>query len=182
MAVYGVGINDLGRRNHHYPRWCGMLRRSYDTKFQQTNPTYVGSSVCPEWLTLSCFSIWCDQFQWEGMQLDKDLLAPETTGKLYCPEVCIPVPQWLNLLFNDHRSDRGEYATGVHFHKQRQKFQARLGVDGSRQNLGLFLTEDEAFQAYNTAKADYVRSKYPQIASLHRGGEIILAIERKYLA
>jgi hypothetical protein len=178
--VQGVGINDLRRDSEHYVRWKNMLKRCYCSKFQHRQPTYVGSSVCEEWLTFSNFSHWCDQFQWEGMQLDKDLLAPEKTGKLYCPEFCIPIPQWLNSLFTDCRAARGQYAQGVYFDKQHQKFKVDFRVDSVNKHLGRFTTEQEAAQVYLTAKKLHVQSKYPQIRLLHRGEEIIQAIERKY--
>jgi hypothetical protein len=178
--VYGVGTNDLQYDNEHYVRWRNMLHRCYSPKYQQKFPTYVGSSVCEEWKLFSNFSSWCSQFQWEGMQLDKDLLAPEKTGKMYCPELCVPIPGWLNMLFTDSRAARGQYVQGVYFHKRDQKFKAQLRVDGDRQFLGYFTTEYEAAQAYLTAKKLHVQSKYIQIRLLHRGEEIIKSIESKY--
>jgi hypothetical protein len=178
--VCSVGTNDLGHRNEHYDRWNHMLQRCYNSKFQQNCPTYVGSSVCQEWLTLSNFSIWCGQFQWQGMQLDKDLLAPEKTGKLYCPEFCVPVPHWLNSLFIDSRAARGQYAQGVCFEKSKQKFRSQLRVDGKSQFLGYFDTEREAALTYQIWKQTHVRMKFPQIRLLPRGEEIVQAIRRKY--
>jgi hypothetical protein len=178
--VYGVGTNDLQCDNEHYGRWRNMLERCYVPNCQQKHPTYVGSSVCPEWKLFSNFNKWAEQFQWEGMHLDKDLLAPEKTGKMYCPEFCVPIPPWLNLLFTDHRAARGQFAQGVYFDKHRQNYQSNLKVNGRLQHLGRFATEQEAAQFYLTAKKLHVQSKYPQIKLLHRGEEIITSIERKY--
>ena len=76
--VYGIGINDAdyavtewetievnGKRKKklvwgcpYYRTWKDMLRRCYSTKFQETNPTYIGCSVSDEWLTFSVFKSW----------------------------------------------------------------------------------------------------------------------------
>jgi len=93
--VYGVGINDAdyvtqkwetisyvnGKQKqnlvwecHYYRTWCGMLMRCYSAKHQERNPTYKGCSVSEEWLRFSNFKSWMERQDFEGMQLDKDLL------------------------------------------------------------------------------------------------------------
>jgi hypothetical protein len=44
---------------------------------------------------------------------------------------------------------------GVHFHRQRQKWQAEIGIDGQDIYLGLFLTPEEAHAAYCEAAKRY---------------------------
>ena len=39
---------------------------------------------------------------------------------------------------------------GVHFQSNRGKFRARIEKDGTKYNLGSFLTDEEAARAYNT--------------------------------
>ena len=116
--VQGVGINDLGepvRINgkilKFYATWNGMLQRCYSDKFQAKNPTYVGCSVCSEWLVLSNFKVWFDANYRDGMELDKDILIQG--NKVYCPEACSFIPQYINSLMTDAKAIRGELPLGV---------------------------------------------------------------------
>lgn len=43
---------------------------------------------------------------------------------------------------------------GVHWHKQKQKWQAHIKIFGKRKNLGYFLTKDEAYNARLKAEKD----------------------------
>lgn len=44
---------------------------------------------------------------------------------------------------------------GAHFHKGKNKWQARIRFDGKRVHLGYFLTKEEACQAYVQAKKEH---------------------------
>ena len=70
-----------------------MLQRCYTTPVSQ--PTYDGCYVCDEWAYLSNFSAWMNEQNWEGKQLDKDLLGD--TYK-YSPENCCFISRELNHL------------------------------------------------------------------------------------
>jgi hypothetical protein len=48
----------------------------------------------------------------------------------------------------EHRAGRKQ---GCYFHKQSGKWMARIRIGGARKTLGLFTTEDAAFEAYKTA-------------------------------
>jgi hypothetical protein len=43
---------------------------------------------------------------------------------------------------------------GIHFHKEKNKWQARIRFDGKRAHIGYFSTKEEAHQAYLAAKKD----------------------------
>lgn len=163
--VFGFGINDAdyvvkptidGKRIycHFYVTWYNMIQRCYSEKFQQSHPTYVGCSVCPEWKSFMAFRSWMEKQDYEGKQLDKDLLSPG--NKVYSPETCCFVEQWLNSLFNDHAARRGKWPIGVYWHKQRQKFVAQLNVDGKRKHLGYFDNSTDALTAYQKAKKECI--------------------------
>ena len=103
---YGVGINDaqyqVQLRNTDntlltcpfYKVWSDMLKRCYSQTFLTKNPTYKGCYVCTPWLTFSNFRKWMETQAWKGKELDKDILI--AGNKIYSPETCIYVPQWLN--------------------------------------------------------------------------------------
>ena len=137
--VHGVGINDAtynvylyeqtdGRqiivwRCPYYARWCHMLQRCYSDNWHERHPTYIGCSVCEEWLIFSNFKRWMEQQDWEGNQLDKDLLVKG--NKEYNPDNCVFVTRMVNSFLTDRDNARGEYLIGVHFNKSTNKFQAQ---------------------------------------------------------
>lgn len=101
------GLNDIdepvaevinGRRVKciFYRKWQNMLERCYSKRYSEKNPTYLGCSVCEDWLKLSKFKSWFDQQPKErhSWHLDKDILF--FGNKVYSPETCLLIPDWLN--------------------------------------------------------------------------------------
>ena len=158
--VYGVGVKGdgvakvNGKNTKAYKTWQHMLERCYDPKKLSKQPTYIGCSVCSEWLFFPTFQKWFDENHVDGFQLDKDLLV--SGNKIYGSDTCVFVPPAINSLFTDHGRARGEYPIGVTFEKQRGKFKANLRVDGTLKHLGYFGTEDEAHRTYLIAKKENV--------------------------
>jgi len=71
--VYGVGVNDCGesvkaggKNTTYYVIWNGMLRRCYSDKYHSAR-TYIGCTVCDEWLLLSNFKKWFDENYVDGI-------------------------------------------------------------------------------------------------------------------
>lgn len=128
-----------------------MLRRCYSEKFQARRPTYTGCKVCDEWHSFMAFKSWMEQQDWEGKQLDKDLIGD---GKLYSPENCVFVSMALNGLFLGNGAIRGDCPIGVFWDKQKGKYRAGIRVDGKRKHLGLFASADEAHEAWRIAKIE----------------------------
>lgn len=66
--------------------WHGMSHRCYSGLY----PAYSDVEVCDEWRNdIMTFFNWAIANGWEeGLELDKDKLAPTQTGKLYGPEYC----------------------------------------------------------------------------------------------
>ena len=169
-SVYGVGITGLqptrdenGEQLNSYKCWCEMLRRCYSSKLQEKYQTYIGCSVCDDWLFYPNFKNWYDKSYYEidgkTSQLDKDILVKG--NKIYSAETCIFVPQFINKLFTKRQNGRGELPIGVYYDKTKKKYVAQLSVfkDGRsvRKNLGRFNTADEAFEVYRKAKEDYIK-------------------------
>ena len=165
--LYGVGINDADYNTQpyvdskqvmckYYSTWRDMLKRCYDSKYQIKYPTYIGCSVCDEWLTFSNFKKWMEIQDWENKCLDKDILAQN--NKVYSPETCIFVTNAINLLFIKNDAVRGEYKLGVSFRKDSGKYLAHCNVNGKTKHLGYYLTEEEAYQVYKVFKQAHIRT------------------------
>ena len=169
-TVYGVGITGLqptrdenGKKTNSYVCWNRMLQRCYSAKYQEKQPTYIGCSVCDEWLYYPNFKNWYDKNYYEinnqTSQLDKDIIIKG--NKVYSPDTCVFVPQFINSLFTKRQNDRGDFPVGVCYHKRDKKYQASLSIfkDGKStvKHLGCFDTADEAFEVYKQAKEDYIK-------------------------
>ena len=104
--VYGVGTNDvdyqvattgaIGSKREviwrcpYYQRWVNMLERVYGSD----RPAYVGVSVCKDWLVFSNFRSWMEMQDWQGKELDKDVLG----SSVYGPDACPFVHKMVNML------------------------------------------------------------------------------------
>ena len=135
-----------------YAVWMAMLSRCYSEKHHKRRPTYIGCTVCAEWLTFSNFKVWMQEQDYEGNQLDKDLLLKG--NKVYSPETCVFVSPEVNRFLRESSvNSRGEWPLGVCWSKQHSKFKAAVNRGkGKRWNLGLFNTPEEAHQAWLSAK------------------------------
>jgi len=175
--VYGFGINDAkyftqrkinGSRLMcpYYQKWVAMIERCYSERLHKTRPTYIGCSVCDEWKVFSNFKTWMSSKDWQGMDLDKDLLSPG--NKIYSPEFCILIPASINTLLIDCGSNKGDYPTGVSFHKSSGKYGAYCRTEGDQNWLGLFKTPELASLAYREFKSDYIISIAERYKSNHQ--------------
>lgn len=150
-----VGYDASGKRiQRHtwrcpfYSRWVHMLKRCYGTRSK--NPSYEGCTVCEDWKYFSKFRAWMEKQEWEGKELDKDLLCPG--NKVYTPKLCIFVPKEVNAFLTDRRNDRGE-CKRIGVSKHGEKYRARI----SNSHVGIYETEQEAFDAWLTAKREKAR-------------------------
>ena len=169
-SVYGIGtaglepiVDENGEMLDSYNCWKSMLRRCYSAKYQEKRPTYKGCSVCDEWLYYPNFKKWYEENYYKisnkTSQLDKDILIKG--NKVYSPNTCVFVPNFINTLFTKRQNNRGELPVGVDYLKASKKYRASLSVfkDGKKTNkyLGCFNTADEAFEVYKQAKEEYVK-------------------------
>lgn len=163
--VYGIGIyekgkyqaNVNGKNTKVYVAWYGMLQRCYDAKYQERHPTYIGCSVCNEWLSFQSFAEWYElNHPKDGgsYHLDKDLKI--LGNKVYSPDTCLFVSQQVNKFTIDHGAKRGQYMIGVSWHKQHEKFLARCcnPLTGNGEHLGLFTNELQAHKAWRARKSE----------------------------
>ena len=109
-SLYGIGCigigkfksrDENGKPTKAYIAWKHMMKRCYDLKFQEKYPTYKGCTVCQEWWNFQVFAEWYYSHYYEieneRMALDKDILCKG--NKLYSPDTCVFVPQFINTLF-----------------------------------------------------------------------------------
>ncbi len=171
--VWGVGVNDLSYRVNvqewvtndggkrvqksvfrckYYEVWTGMLERCYSKKFLESYPTYIGTSVCGEWLSATAFKEWMEQQDWDGKCLDKDIIIPRS--KLYSPDTCAFVLPATNTFVTACDASRGEYPIGVNLCKPtgRYRAQCRNPFTGRREYLGYFSTPEEAHEVWRKRK------------------------------
>lgn len=136
--VCRVGINDMYFVSDlkSYKTWDTMIRRCYSKYKQVENPTYIGCSVCEEWLTFSNFKRWFDENYIEGYELDKDILVKG--NKVYSPETCCFVPKRLNLLIRSMRPDKCVFQYSTY------RYRVEFTVNKEKIILGNYSDKDEA--------------------------------------
>jgi hypothetical protein len=139
----------------YYQSWVSMIKRCYSHKLHARFPTYKDCSVTKDWLNFSVFREWMKGQDWEGRQLDKDILIPE--NKEYGPNTCIFIGGAINSLLSDHAAKRGDFPQGVCFHKLTGKYRSYCKVNGKQKHLGLFTAIEPAEHAYLTFKSYLVR-------------------------
>lgn len=166
--VCGVGINDADYVTRDvvlidgvqktlwicpfYNVWVKMIRRCYSESYHKRRPTYKDCVVCDEWLNFSNFRKWMVGQDWQGKQLDKDLLF--VGNKLYSPDTCIFVVSKVNNFIIDNAASRGLYLIGACFDKNKNKFSSYCNNPFTKEleYLGYHTSELEAHLTWKKRK------------------------------
>ena len=195
--VYDVGVNDLGYRTQvyeyvtenggrrvrkhvfickYYEVWKRMLKRCYSKKFLESYQSYIGTSVCNDWLSATAFKKWMEKQDWNGKCLDKDIIVPRS--KLYSPDTCAFVLKATNSFVTARDACRGDYPVGVNLFKPTGKYQARCKnpFTGKQEYLGLFSTTDEAHEAWRKRKHELAQL----VAATESDPRIVEALKKRY--
>jgi len=185
--IYGVGINDsdCNHKNHKntksqnpyfYRTWHSMIQRCYDKNSLLKRPTYVDCSVCEEWLTFSNFKRWMETQDWQGKQLDKDLLF--VGNKVYSPDTCVFVDKATNVFVTDRLNFRGEWPLGVRFHKKNCSFEAQCSDPFKirSRSVGYFKCPNQAHAAWRKRKHEISC----QLADLQTDERVAVALRIRY--
>ena len=195
--VYGVGVNDLPYRTQvkeyvtenggkkirktvfrcsYYTAWRNMLERCYSKKYLERNPTYIGTSVCSEWLSATAFRKWMEKQDWRDKCLDKDIIVPG--NKLYSPDTCAFVLPATNLFVIARDACRGEYPIGVYLSKHTSKYHAQCGnlFTEKREHLGCFSTPEDAHEAWRKRKHELAQL----VAATESDPRIVEALKKRY--
>lgn len=175
--IHGVGLNDANFVVNptindkviiepSYQTWVSMILRAYSAKFQIKQPTYKNVSVCDEWLTFSNFRKWWLIAYKQGYHLDKDILSDG--DKIYSPETCIYIPQWLNNFITARCNLRGKYKIGVYLDKEKGKYRSKCSnpITKRSEHLGYFENELDAHNAWLTRKLDLAFELKPEMDKL----------------
>lgn len=195
--VFGIGVNDLSYRVHvkeeltknggkriqktvfrckYYTAWKSMLQRCYSKKSLESYPSYLGTSVCSEWLSATAFKKWMEQQDWHGKCLDKDIIVPGS--KLYSPDTCAFVLNATNSFVIARDACRGEYPIGVTLYKRTGRYHARCKnlFTGKEEHLGCFSTQEEAHEAWRKRKHELAQL----VAATESDPRVVEALKKRY--
>lgn len=186
--LYGVGINDawyVTQKTNNgtvsvcpfYAKWTDMLSRCYSASYHLRRPTYIGCSVCDDWLLFSNFRAWMDSQEWQGKELDKDILVKG--NKVYSPETCVFVSQQVNDFTIEKPNKTSELPTGVSLCKNSGKFQAKCSnpFTKKRESLGYFTSKEDAHSAWKNRKHEIACA----IADTQTDNRVAVALMTRYL-
>lgn len=156
---------DINGKLRIYDTWNNMLQRCYDEDHRYKNKSYHDCYVCDEWLNYQNFAEWYENNYYEIndelMHIDKDILIKN--NKMYSPETCIFVPQRINNLFTNNKSNRNIYL-GV-YRCSNTLYKSTCNVICGQKHLGYFKTPEEAFVAYKEFKENLIK----QVADEYKG-------------
>ena len=167
-SVYDIGISGTkypskvnGVHTKEYVLWVNMLKRCYNESLHLKHPTYEGCKVSDNFKSYEYFYEWCHKqigFGNQGWHLDKDLLIKG--NKVYSENVCVFIPNEINMALTKSTASRGKSLIGVYWSNTNKAFVAQVNKNkGKQEYLGYFKTELEAFNAYKTAKETFVKEQ-----------------------
>lgn len=173
-TVCGVGISGNKypivkdkRPTKEYNAWIRMLNRCFDVTVKRNQPSYANVTCCDEWLLFDNFYEWLHSqpnfekwYYGKRWALDKDILIKG--NKRYSQDTCCLVPQRVNCLFLKREAERGLYPIGVGKMKYGFKANCHNPFTGKDDDLGIFNTVGDAFNAYKMHKEDIIK-RFAQI-------------------
>lgn len=186
-TICGVGINDAdyfvdikgelprvnGKRKRYqiflcpyYSTWRTMITRCYSAKLHARQPNYADVRVCDEWHLFSTFRKWMVEQEWEGKQLDKDVLG---TGKIYSPSTCVFLPRKINNFVVGDSGTSNVYPLGSGFVAKGKNF------EGKSIHLG-------SFYFWIDARISYLKHKLSQVEHYYSSGEICSVVRDALLS
>lgn len=180
---YGWGINDAdyvtqpGDRSKRCPifdTWHSMVRRCYSKNSLSRNSIYEDKYVAEDWKHFTDFKKWMEVLSWEGLYLDKDILV--MGNKVYSPDTCVFVPQYINTFFAVpcNGNKKSNYPLGVNIKPRliTTPFVGQGSANGKRTHLGCAATPEEAhilWQKWKLTEIDRVRAEYENEGYVHEG-------------
>ena len=137
-----------------YRVWVSMIERCYAKPSLKNYPSYIGCTVCDEWLYYPEFLTWFKENYKNGFHLDKDL--KNLGSKVYSPANCSFVPSEINSLTISCKSSRGKLPQGVVKYKAQGLYMAKFRENGKINYIGYFKSKRKAFNAYREKKLMHI--------------------------
>lgn len=178
--VYGVGINDIRSKSESYTefykKWCNMLYRAYNKKHKEHHPTYEECYVCDDWKYYSNFKAWMETQDWEGKELDKDLLIVD--NKMYSPETCMFVDKHINLFIINPEQKRSNSLIGSFFDKKEGAYFTAVSnpFTKKQERYGPYSSEYAAHNAWKKRKSQLAN----MLADTQTDPRVINALRTRY--
>ena len=152
-------MSENGKLKKEFNIWYGMLQRCYDPEFHKRESTYKDCRVEEYLLNFQNMGEWIEnnyyEIPGEQMCLDKDILCKG--NKIYSRDTCIFVPKRINNLFTKSDKSRGKDPIGVdQLPSGNYQVRCRNGY-GKQVYLGLYSTEEEAFNVYKQYKEKTIK-------------------------
>lgn len=186
--ICGIGVNDADYTTRpskggvmvtcqFYRAWKDMIERCYSEKLQARKPMYKGCSVCGEWLIFSNFKAWMQQQDWQGKELDKDILVKG--NKVYSPSTCAFVDTLTNTFVTDSRSKKSSLPSGAFWHKNRNNYGSACKNPFSKrlEYLGSYDNPLDAHLAWKKRKHEFAC----QLAELQSNPCVAEALRNRYV-
>lgn len=138
----------------HYRAWSGMIYRGTSAELHNgRRPTYKNCSVSEDWKYFTNFLRWSIVNYVEGWALDKDVL--EVGNKIYGPERCSYLPDYINNLFiRDTKPRKLPMGVGMTQSKTSPFTVSVSAGNNLTRNVGKFKTAEEAHSAWQQAKSE----------------------------
>lgn len=168
-SVFGAGMignkypsRKDNKNTKEYKAWQNMIKRCFDEKTKNENPTYKDVTCCDEWLLFENFYEWLHKQEnfgrwYNGSKwcVDKDILVKG--NKVYSPTTCCLVPHNVNMLFMKQNDRRSHFCIGVY--KDKNKYVARCNnpFTNKCEHLGTYFTLEQTFIAYKEYKENLIK-------------------------
>lgn len=160
--IKGFGVNDANYpvlkivdgvriRCPYYQTWVRMIDRCYSKIVHLDHPTYSKCTIDKTWSKFSVFKSWMEKQDWEGKQLDKDVLV--SGNNVYGPDTCLFVSRAVNMFMVDREDSLRELPHGVKLTVD-GTYSAQLKVGGKSEHIGTFKNSAEASDAYRKRKQE----------------------------
>lgn len=160
IGFFGIGEMTQTNCKDAGNSWRSMISRCYSESYLRVKPTYRVCSVADDWHNFQNFARWYKENYPKDSgeyHLDKDLLI--VGNKIYSPESCIFIPQWLNSFMSGAMAIRGDWPIGVSFSKSHRKFESYCNYMGKRKHLGLHATPESAHLAWKMCKLEIAEKR-----------------------